>query len=344
MQPLDYKYIGLISSHLPLFTRKRDGTYNFRCILCGDSQSNKTKKRGFLLAQGDRVTYYCHNCHASLSLGNLIKHVDANLFEEYQKEKLAEKYISKQTGITAKPRDITRISFPKYLRSYMKNLKKISSLRYDHPAKLYVEQRKIPTKHHHKLFFAEKFKTWVNTIIPEKFNLEDGKDEPRLVIPFIDMDGSLIGFTGRSLDKNNKLRYMTIAVNLEKAMLYGLDAIDKGQKIYVTEGPIDSLFLPNCIAMSSSNNFSGLREFMDDPSKFVIVMDNEPKNKDICKIVEKAIDSGYSVCIWPQHIQQKDINEMVLAGIKPEDVKLIIDANTYSGLQAKATFMLWKKC
>lgn len=344
MQPIDYKYIGLISSHLPLFTRKRDGTYNFRCIMCGDSKTNKTKKRGFLLVQGDRVTYYCHNCNASLSLPNLIKHVDVNLFEEYQKEKLAEKYISKQTGITARPRDLARISFPKYLRSHMKELIKVSSLRYDHPAKKYVDQRKIPSKHHHKLFFAGAFKKWVNTLIPDKFNLESGKDEARLVIPFIDMDGTLIGFTGRSFDPNSKLRYITIAVDPEKAMLYGLDNIDKTRKIYVTEGPIDSLFLPNCLAMSSSNNFDGLKTFIDNPSKFIIVMDNEPKNKDICRIVEKAIDLGYNVCIWPHHIEHKDVNEMVLSGTSPENVKLIIDNNTYSGLQAKATLMQWKKC
>lgn len=345
MQPIDYKYIGLISSHLPLFTRKRDGTYNFRCIICGDSQSNKTKKRGFLLTENERVTYYCHNCNASMSLANLIRQVDSNLFEEYQKERLAEKYISKEVGITAQTRDITKISFPKYLRSHLKYLTKISALHYAHPAKKYVDERRIPTKHHHKLFFAEKFKLWVNTIIPDKFDQDSLKrDEARLVIPFIDMDGSLIGFTGRSLKPESKLRYITIAVDTEKPMLFGLDSINKLQKIYVTEGPIDSLFLPNALAMSSSNNFDGLKRFMNDPSKFTIVMDNESKNKEICTIVEKAIDLGYNVCIWPSHVEQKDVNDMVLAGTKPEDVKLLIDCNTYSGLQAKATLMQWRKC
>lgn len=343
MQPLDYKYIGLISTHLPLFTRKRDGTYNFRCVLCGDSQTNKRKKRGFIIAEHERVTYYCHNCHASMSLGNLIKQIDGNLFEEYQKEKLAEKYISKQVGITAQPRDITKISFPKYLRSHLKYLKKVSSLHYDHPAKKYVDQRKIPTKHHHKLFFSENYKQWVNTIVPDKFGTID-RDEARLVIPFIDMDGSLIGFTGRSLDPKNPLRYMTIAVDTNKPLLYGLDSIDKSKKIYVTEGPLDSLFLPNALAMGSSNNLDGLKRFIDDPSKFVLVMDNEPKNKDICNIVEKAINLGYNVCIWPSHIVQKDLNDIVLAGMKPEDLQLLIDCNTSKGLEAKAKLMHWKKC
>lgn len=344
MQPIDYKYIGLISSQLPLFKRKTDGTYNCRCVLCGDSKTDKRKARAFILTtRNNQVTYYCHNCHASLSLANFIKEVDPTLFDEYQKEKLAEKYSSQQVGITARERDISRVRFPKYLREEaFKKLKKISSLPYNTPAKVYVDSRKIPTKHHHKLFLCIKFKEWVNTIIPDKFESTD-IDEPRLIIPFIDMDGSLIGFTGRAFG-NSKLRYITIHVDAEKPLLFGLDSIDKTQKIYVTEGPIDSLFLPNALAMGSSNNLNGLKQFIDDPSKFVIVLDNEPKNKDICSIVEKSIELGYNVCIWPQSIVPKDINELVLSGMKPEDVKLLIDCNTVSGLEAKLKLSHWKKC
>lgn len=343
MQPLDYKYIGLISTRLPLFKRKTDGTYNCRCIICGDSQTDKRKARAFILTRNNQATYYCHNCHASLSLANFIKEVDPALHDEYQKERIAEKYSSTQVGVTARERDITRVRFPKYLREEaFKKLTKVSSLHYDNPAKKYVAGRSIPTKHHHKLFLCLKFKQWVNTIIPDKFEKTD-IDEPRLILPFIDMDGSLIGFTGRAFG-DSKLRYITIHVDTEKPLLFGLDSIDKTKRMYVTEGPIDSLFLPNAIAMGSSNNLNGIKLFHDDPTKFVIVLDNEPKNKDICSIVDKAIDLGYNVCIWPQHIVQKDINEMVLSGVKPEDVKLTIDCNTVSGLEAKMKLTHWKKC
>lgn len=345
MQPIDYKYVGLISSKLPLFKKKHDGTFNCRCVLCGDSQSDKRKARGFILSRGGQTTYYCHNCHVSMSLANFIKEVDPILFEEYQKEKIAEKYSAKQIGITAQNRDISKVVFPKYLReAAFKKLAKVSSLRYDHPVKKYVEQRKIPTKHHHKIFLSSSFKQWVNTIVPDKFSEESlKKDESRLVLPFIDMDGSLIGFTGRAAG-HSKIRYITIHVDVNKPLLFGLDGINKLEKIYVTEGPIDSLFLPNAIAMGSSNNLNGIKQFLDDPSKFVIVHDNEPKNKDICAVVEKAVELGYNVCIWPSNIHQKDINEMVLSGIKPEDIKLIVDCNTFSGLEAKLRLTEWKRC
>lgn len=345
MQPIDYKYLGLLSPKLPLFKRKHDGTYNCRCVLCGDSKTDKRKARGFILTRGDQTTYYCHNCHASLSLANFIKEVDPSLHEEYQREKISEKYSSKQIGITAQTRDISKVVFPKYLReAAFKKLTKISSLRYDHPVKKYIESRKIPSKHHHKLFLCSKFKQWVNTIVPNKFSDESlEKDEPRLIIPFIDMDGSLIGFTGRAIGES-KIRYITIHVDINKPLIFGLDGVNKQEKIYVTEGPLDSLFLPNAIAMGSSNNLNGIKMFHDDPKKFIIVHDNEPKNKDICSVVEKAIELGYNVCIWPSTLIYKDINDIVLSGTKPEDVKMIIDCNTYSGLEAKLRLTDWKRC
>jgi hypothetical protein len=345
MQPIDYKYLSLLSPKLPLFKRKHDGTYNCRCVLCGDSKTDKRKARGFILTRGNQTTYYCHNCHASLSLANFIKEVDPSLYEEYQREKISEKYSSKQIGVTAQPRDISKVVFPKYLReAAFKKLTKVSSLRYDHPVKKYIESRKIPSKHHHKLFLCPKFKQWVNTIVPDKFSEESlERDEPRLVIPFIDMDGSLIGFTGRAIG-DSKIRYITIHVDTNKPLIFGLDGVNKQEKIYVTEGPLDSLFLPNAIAMGSSNNLNGIKIFHDDPTKFIIVHDNEPKNKDICSVVEKAIDLGYNVCIWPSTLVYKDINDIVLSGTKPEDVKLIIDCNTYTGLEAKLRLTDWKRC
>ena len=80
-----------------------------------------------------------------------------------------------------------------------------------------------------------------------------------------------------------------------------------------------------------------------DKEKFVVVFDNEPRNSEIVKQVEKYIGMGYHVCIWPDHIEHKDVNDMVLAGVKEQDIKLIIDNNTYQGLGAMVRFNAWKK-
>lgn len=335
---IDNKYIGLVSARLPLFKRRND-TYNFRCPLCGDSQTNKHKTRGYLYKKTDSMLYYCHNCHASMSFGNFLKAIDPELHKGY----VQEKFIEKNGVQEIKKPDITRFERPKYLiDSPLRTLKKVSQLDWDHPVKKYVNKRLIPSKFHAKLFFVPKFKKWVNTIIPDKFKSVD-EDEPRLIIPFIDKDDNCFGVQGRSF-KPDGIRYITIIFDDTKPKIFGLDDVDFKKTVYITEGPIDSMFLPNAIAMAGSDGVRVIDEVAGEyKSNIVFVYDNEPRNKDICKIMDKVIDLGYNVVFWPDHVQQKDINDMVLAGIKPVDIKQIIDNNTYVDLKAKLKMATWRK-
>jgi hypothetical protein len=111
--------------------------------------------------------------------------------------------------------------------------------------------------------------------------------------------------------------------------------------IYVVEGPIDSMFLKNGIAVANSNLQSVVDLF--DRSKVTLVFDNEPRNKDIVKLIEKAIDEHFNVVIWPEMIQEKDINYMVLSGFDIEELLDIIEKNTFVNLRAKMEFVNWKK-
>lgn len=339
MDWIDQKYIGLISNRVERFKRVNGALYNLRCPLCGDSKTNKFKARGYIMDKPVvGALYYCHNCHASISLGNFLKHVDSSLAEQYKREKFLEKNNSPEETKEVKP-DISKVSIPSFLQgnSPLKQLKKISQLAVDHPIKKYVEKRKIPANLHYKLFYAPKFKSWVNTIIPEKFNVEN--DEPRLIIPFLDEEGKMFGFQGRGFKKDG-IRYITIMIDESKPKAFGLDVVKKEGKVYVVEGPIDSMFLPNCIAMAGSA--INLNEVFPSKQKdeVVIVMDNEPRNKQIVDRIDKYIDEGYNVCIWPSSIEYKDINDMVLAGLDPE---AIILSNIKHGLLAKAALTQWKK-
>lgn len=335
---IDSKYIGLVSARLPLLKRRND-TYNFRCPLCGDSQTNKHKTRGYIYKKVDSMLYYCHNCHASMSFGNFLKILDPELHKEYAQEKFVEKNTTKEV----KQPDITKFERPKYLiDSPLRTLRKVSQLDWDHPVKKYVNKRQIPTKFHAKLFYITKFKRWINTIIPDKFKSIDD-DEPRLIIPLIDKDDICFGVQGRSF-KPDGIRYITIIFDDTKPKIFGLDDVDFTKTVYITEGPIDSMFLPNAIAMAGSDGVRVIDEVAGEYKKnIVFVYDNEPRNKDICKIMDKVIDKGYNIVFWPDHIEQKDINDMVLAGIKPVDIKLIIDNNTYVDLKAKLKMATWRK-
>lgn len=337
MSWVEDKYIGMFSNRLLKF-QKKGNSYNFRCPICGDSKKDKSKARGYVLQKKGEYFFYCHNCGASLTFSNFLKFLDVDIHNEYVKERFIEN--KGHISTPAPEPDISRFLQPKFAKyGALKTLKRISQLDPSHPAKKYVVSRKIPPNTHFKLFYAPKFKEFVNQLIPEKFVVDENHpDEPRLIIPFLDENTDLFGFQGRSFKKDG-IRYITIILNDSKPKIFGLDAVDKTKTVYITEGPIDSLFLENAVAMAGSDvsdvSFLG--------NDIVFVYDNEPRNKEIVKKIDKAVDKGYNVVIWPPHVEEKDINDMVLKGRTPLDIQMLIKANTKKGLEAKLSLSVWKK-
>ena len=80
--------------------------------------------------------------------------------------------------------------------------------------------------------------------------------------------------------------------------------------IGVVEGPIDSLFIPNSIAMVGSGAIDNIHDRFRD-SDVVYVLDNEPRNTQIAKYNEKLIKMGKQVCIWPSEMLDKDMQMLV---------------------------------
>lgn len=328
----ELKYAQMLSGRLENFRIRNTNPYkiNFRCPVCGDSQKSRSKSRGWLLESKNAFHYYCHNCGASQGFSFFLKSIDQLLYNDY----VAEKFMA-NTSIKDSEPDANQFKteVPKFNKTNpLSKIKKVSQLKYDHPIKKYIEKRKIPTKHHYRLYFAKKFKTWINEIIPNKFE-NVGKDEPRLVIPFLDQNGNCFGVSARGFDPKG-IRYITIMFD-ERPKIFGLDKVDFSQPYYIVEGAIDSFFIENAIAM---NGAEGNGNAAGDNA--IYVFDAEPRNKEIHKRMEKVIKAGYKVCIWPSDVPGKDINEIYLAGLDPE--KLIED-NTYQGLQAELKLSAWRK-
>ena len=181
-------------------------------------------------------------------------------------------------------------------------------------------------------YYAEKFKKFANSLKPT-FESET-HDEERIIIPLY-YEKNLIGFQGRSLG-SSKVKYITVMLDDDAPKIYGLDNIRRDAPVYVTEGPFDSTFIRNAIAMCGADADIS-RWGISNP---VWIYDNEPRNREITNRISKTIDSGQSVVIWPESIDDKDINDMVMSGL---DVQSVIESNTYSGLQAKLKFNTWKK-
>jgi transcription elongation factor Elf1 len=340
MDWLLHKYIGIVSTRLDKFKRKSASLYNFRCPICGDSENSKSKARGYIYEKQGKMSFHCHNCGASSSVPNFIKMIDQNLYNEMQLEKLQDKKTPEQREYEE---FIEKMKKPVFMKSGpLKGLKKVSQLSPDHVVKKFVDARKLPNPYHAKLFACPNFMSFVNGILPNKFENDavEKHDEMRLLIPFLDKNKNLFAFQGRTLRPSNT-KYITIVLNDSAPKVYGLDTVDLNRTTYVFEGPIDSMFIPNSIATAGGDMLPVLKGF--DKSKLVIVYDNEPRSRETIKKLEKVILNGYNVVIWPDNLEHKDVNDMILAGLSPAFIQHIIDQHTYRDLAAKLALTKWSK-
>ena len=321
MDLIDSKYVGLISSRLQKFKRVKADLYNFRCPICGDSSRNKNKARGYIYAVKVNTNFKCHNCGASMSFNNFLKKLDTTLHGQYTMEKFKEGFTGKNFVVDEPKFDFKKPTFKTDIV-----LPLCSEVEC---GKSYLEQRRIDPK---KFYFAEKFKEFVNSY-KQTFG-PTVLEEPRIVIPLY-RNKNLIGFQGRSLKKNS-IKYITIMLDEDEPKIYGLDDINTELPVFVVEGPFDSTFLNNSVALCGSDGDVRCLE----GSNLIFVYDNEPRNREIVRRIEGCIGRKEKVVIWPSNIKEKDINDMVLAG---HDVQSIVESNTYTGLEAQLKFNDWKK-
>ena len=341
---IDNKYVRLVSSRLRNFKQKSDNLWNFSCPFCGDSQKNKLKARGYVFAKGNDLLYRCHNCGVGTNVANLLKQVDPSLHGEYtfEKYKSGESNTIFHKSNTAPTFNIPSPRFGKVEKQRIfDHAEWVSELQSGHFCLNYVQNRSIPEEHYDKLLFTSKYRQFIDALVPNH-----GKtlaDDARLVIPFYDVNGELVAVSGRALETSEeKLRYVTVRTNdSDDKLIYGMDRVNLHQTVYLVEGPLDSLFITNCLA-SGDANLSLTAKNISAKNK-VLIFDNEPRNKEVCKLIEKAIKLGEDVVIWPDTIEGKDINEMILNGFSPDEIKGIIDSNTFRNLEAIAKFTFWKR-
>lgn len=330
MDYVEDKYVRFLSTRLEKFKHVKNGLYNFRCPYCGDSQKHKNKARGYFFLKKSEYIFKCHNCSTGRSLSNFLKDHAPDLHDQF----IMEKYKNGTTGRGRYTPNPEYKSAKPHFANKVSNLTPITELNSEHPARAYLEGRKIPQNKLQSLYYTDRFKRWVNTQKPNSFdNLQN--DRPRIIIPFIDSDGNWFGIQGRSLSPNATLRYITIMFD-DRLKLYGQDQINPEETVYVTEGPFDSHFIDNSVAMCGSD----VDHRSLDYRYRVWVYDNEPRNTQIVQRLETTIRNKEQVVIWPSQIKQKDINDMVLAGL---DVQSIVKSNTYSGMEAQVKFIQWKK-
>lgn len=338
---IDTKYINLVSPRLERFAWKKPNHLAVcRCPICGDSKRNANVCRFYFYEKKGSFSVKCHNCDYGASLGWFIKGFDDSLYRQYTFEVLKESGTRAHGRTDAPAHGQTRPR--KGEDGLLAFLPRLDELPKNHPASEFAAKRRIPSERLHRLYYAEDYGEWARKLDPDM----KGGDDPRIVIPIIDRSGGLVGAQGRIVGKTtgSAVRYLTVKADKDSdKMWYGMDAVDPSLPVIVVEGPLDSLFLDNSVAMVGLSNALTVPDELKD-SALHYALDNEPRNRQVAAAMERIADSKHSVCVWSDRVAgYKDINDMVLSGMGRIAVQSEIMRNSHRGISAHIAIMRWSK-
>ncbi len=280
--------------------KKYQNTFNAECPVCKEGKSAGRTRRLYYFP--NKQYFYCHNCCRSWRPLDWIKEVAHLTFPEIVKrnnEKIQE--IPQQKIKTVKepatvleledlPTNSIDLTDPRQIE-YYKHSKFVKL------AKEYCEQR--------RLFEA------VNSCKKFFVSLEDKVHKNRLVIPFYDESNQVACYQTRALTNNQFPRYLTKFG--EKGLFNINNVASEVPYIFVFEGPIDSMFVRNGVAIAAlaptHKQETKLRSMLG--YELIYVFDNDKNNKQTAKRIEKHIKEGKRVFMWPSEFRQfKDFNEI----------------------------------
>lgn len=290
---------------LPYSLTKHSNGYNLKCPICGDSKIKESKKRGWILTDKSPFVYYCFNCGTSISFKNFLKQTNIYLYEEYQKDLKAVLF---QPKITKLPKETKQsIKETNISLKFSKLSPKIFSSVTESEIHLeYLKSRKIPDSVISRLVYP---KNPISNFLNSNF----------VIFPFYYKNTDFVyGFQGRSIF--NKKFFIYVKEGFSK--IYNQFNVDYSKDVYVFESIIDSLYVPNSIAMLGAELSE---DFLKTHNKenLIFVFDNDSTGKIKTK---KYLQKGFKCFIYPNNIKEKDFNEIV---IRNENVNIINNLKDY---------------
>lgn len=305
---------------------------NCSCPVCGDSATDRLKARFWYYEYKGTMFCHCFNCDYSSGFGRFLENHDESLYREYLLEKRKEETFGKKETPRVVETEISEKFTKKLIIERLDFCERLDRLPENHPIVKYVENRSIPKAAYKRLWFTSQWQELVNKNKP---TFDNPKKECRLVIPIYNREGKIESYQGRALSSAARQKYMTIKAHEDASKIYGVDTVDESKQwVYVMEGPIDSLFIPNTIAITGGSLDLDSVPYKD---KRIWVLDNENRHTDTIKRMNKLIASGERVCFWDEAPwKSKDINDMVAKeGANPKDIEDYIIHNWATGLMAQ---------
>jgi len=329
MDQIDKTYITQIRTTLDRFKWVQNKA-NFRCPFCGDSKKNNHKTRAWFLDHPHTrgVTIFkCFNCGMVTSLSSFLKDTSPDIYKQY----CYEKYIkpNKQEIVIAenKPKSSDYITYNDFINSPFISTNKSNEY--------LINIRKFSNSQASNFFYTSDFGNFLKTLPnANKYENQFNNHYQKIVIPFYDDFRNIQLLQFRSINKYDKMRYITIRLNDTFPKIWGLNRINKNKPIYVAEGPFDASFLDNCIAMAGAD---GTTSF----NNLVYIFDNEKRNIEIVNRMVKVVKQGHSIFIWPD-VEEKDINDYY---IKYNNIKIFKDqARIFNGFKGEMEIDKWRRC
>jgi hypothetical protein len=249
------------------FNKDSNNKWSFRCPYCGDSKKKKNKRRGNIFEINGKYMYHCYNCNTSISFINFIKDISPETYHKVSFNKFKQSNQSLKIPVLSKPK-ITSNEFQKVCV-------KLSDLDDNHSAVQYCKNRMLPKCRYDDLYYINDFSK-LSYYFPQYKELPE---DERIIIPYNSRNGDFFALQGRSMNKS-ALRYITLRHN-EHPLIQGLNKIDLSKTVFCTEGAFDSFFLPNCISVGGAD-LGRIEEYVL-KSKVILILDNEPRNKQIVR-------------------------------------------------------------
>lgn len=301
---------------IPLF-KKKGRVFIGRCIICGDSQKNKLKTRAYIYQRNNTWLYCCHNCQYNSTLKYFLKTNFPDIYSQYifslfkNSTKNDVKFIAVEEERT--------VDFP--LLSIDKDINAKCGIDY-------LLKRKIPEEQFFRIYYTSDLRKL--TCLDEEYLKNIKTSERHIVLPMFTKDKRLIAINARNIEPRAKNRYKLMRVMHDYETIFGLDVHTLNEHTYVLEGSFDSLFLPNSLAVNTSD-LTRAFPFID-KNRTTFICDNQFRNKEVVGMMKKCAKSGVSMFVWPKKIKGKDVNAVILKK-ECSDIKSLIDENTFSGLR-----------
>lgn len=344
MDYIDRKYLLLASGYLQGWKDMGQDRFNCRCPICGDSQKNKHKRRGYFFTHDGGVVYKCHNCGVSKGLQGFLNDINPELAQQYRMDKFMGAREEEKTQEESRIRSQFHVDTSRLTRArnVLDDLEPISALDEFHPVRRYLEGRKIPAEFMKDLRLVPNIQSFI-TRLP---GYEETKMPAKaaVAIPFFDDSKNLLYIQFRLMD-HPALRYFTADIAKSENKIWGLDRVDWNRRVYVCEGPLDAMFMDNGLAVAGASVLS-IRKYLQQRCQkgYTLVFDRDYiYNAEIFALLSQAINENESVVLYDRSVVGKDINDIVMEkNWSRQELMKYLEAQTKTGLAAKLELSSFK--